>query len=210
MPYGVGSCRLFPAQRAGRDFFGQGVKVMTLNDTVDLALDPRFVGWRVVTTYNAGDARVRGAEFNVKHSLAALGGWGRHFSAFANGTKLQLEGNQDASFEGFIPLAANAGISFSRKPIMMMLKCNYHGTQKGTRFPSLGSDAFEYDDWLRTFDLNVECQLSSRVSLFLNGQNIFDAPNVRLRQGSETPDYARRFRVMTTGASFRAGIKGTF
>src|SRR5690606_32656292 len=85
------------------DFFGNEVTLATAEELVALGLDPRYEGWNLNTTFNSGDARVTGAEFNVRQALTPLGGWGRYVSVFANATKLKLEGSRTASFNAFIP-----------------------------------------------------------------------------------------------------------
>ena len=110
-----------------RDFFVNTVRIASAADTELLGLDPRYVGWRVSTTLNGGNARVYGAEFNVRHSLGALGAWGRPFSVFANGTKLVLEGPSEAAFNAFTPESLNWGFSYTRRPVSFMAKWNYRG-----------------------------------------------------------------------------------
>jgi iron complex outermembrane receptor protein len=205
---GVFSVGIF--QKEITDFFGNAVRIMSLNDTVELGLDARFVGWRVSTLFNSGDARVTGAEFNLKHSLQPLGGWARHFGVFLNGTKLHLEGNQVASFSEFIPETLNGGISFSRNPKIVMAKWNYRGRQTGSAQPGFGPDAFLYEDRRTTLDLNAEFQLRDRLSLFANVQNVFNAPIITLIEGSSTPHYAKRSLTSNSGTTITVGLKGTF
>ncbi|MSU50742.1 MAG: TonB-dependent receptor [Opitutus sp.] len=205
---GVFSCGVF--QKEISDFFGNAVRIMTLADTVELGLDPRFVGWSVRTLFNSGDARVTGVEFNLKHSLQPLGGWARHFSAFMNGTKLRLEGNQVASFGDFIPESLNWGVSFSRKPIIFMAKWNYRGRETGSAQPAFGPDAFLFEDRRTTLDLNTEFQWRKQMSLFANVQNVFNEPIITLIKGSATPRYAQRSLTSNSGTTITIGLKGTF
>ena len=66
-----------------------------------------------------GGARVTGVEFNVRQSLAPLGGIGRYFSVFANATKLKLEGSSSAAFTRFVPTSANWGVTFTKRPFTL-------------------------------------------------------------------------------------------
>jgi iron complex outermembrane recepter protein len=192
------------------DFFGTLVKVITPQDAEELELDSRYVGWTVSTQFNSGDARVRGVEINFKQSFEHTGGWGRHFSVFLNGTKLKTEGNQLASFSEFIPESANWGFSFKKNPIIFMAKWNYRGTQTGTAQPTLGPDAFLYEDARLTLDLNIIALTRKRLSFFTNVQNVFNAQQLTLARGSLTPHYASRRLTSTSGTTIIAGIKGTF
>ncbi len=192
-------------------FFGDAVKLATVQDLQALDLDPRYVGWQLSSTYNLpGVARVTGFEFNLRHSLRTLGPWGKYFQGFINGTKLQLNGDQDANFNGFIPESANWGFNFSRKPFAVMAKWNYRGEQRRNRVAALGADAFEYVKGRTTIDLNIDFQLRRDLFLYFNGQNILNVSEILYRYGSETPAYARRYQEMTHGVQLTLGLKGTF
>jgi iron complex outermembrane receptor protein len=194
-----------------KDFFGSVVKLATAADLALLDLDPRYQGWRLTTTYNLPDvARVTGFEFNVRHSLLPLGGWGRHFQAFANGTKLDLDGSQDAEFDSFVPESANWGVSFSRKPFAAMVRWNYRGRQQRGNIPALGPDAYEYVKGRVTLDINVDFQVRPNLFLYFNTQNVLNVPEILLRYGSQTPAYARRYQEMTHGVQLTLGVKGAF
>jgi TonB-dependent receptor len=192
------------------DFFGDSVKILTGADAAELDLDPRYVGWTVSTTFNSGDARVTGVEMNFKHSFEQMGGWPRYFSVFANGTKLRLEGHQLASFSEFIPESVNWGFSFKKNPAIFMAKWNYRGDQVGTAQPTLGPDAFLSERKRVTLDLNLIVLLNKRLSLFTNVQNAFNAPQLTMASGSQTPHYASRRLTATSGTIVILGVKGNF
>src|SRR5690606_21828118 len=50
------------------DFFGDDVRIATQADLDELGLDQRYLGWRLQTKFNSGDARITGAELNLRHS----------------------------------------------------------------------------------------------------------------------------------------------
>ncbi len=194
-----------------KDFFGDSVKLATAEDLVALDLDPRYVGWQLSTRYNLpGAAKVTGVEFNVRHSLRGLTRWGQYFQGFVNGTKLELEGDKEAEFGGFIPESANWGLSYSRKPLSVMAKWNYRGEQQRGALAGLGPDAYEFVKGRVTLDVNIDVQLRANLFLYFNGQNILDVPEIINRYGSETPAYARRYQEMTHAVQLTLGIKGTF
>ena len=176
-----------------------------------LELDPRYVGWQITTAFKVpGTARVDGVEFNARHSLAPFGAWGRHFSVFANGTKLKLKGGSDSDFSGFIPESANWGLDYTRRPFSVMLKWNYRGEQRQGRVAAFGPDAYEYSKARTRLDVNVDYQLRANLFLYASAQNVFDVPETLLRFGSQTPGYARVSQVLTTGVQLTLGVKGTF
>ena len=193
-----------------KNFFGNVVRIATLADTEEFGLDPRYVGWRVTTKINAGDASVSGVEFNVRQTLTGLGSWGRYFTAFVNGTKLYLEGSNAADFNNFTPESINGGLTFSKRPFQLMVKGNYRGKRRLGALPALGPDAYEYNDHYKSVDVNAEYQLTKSVTFYLSASDVFNSPKVTLRYGPSTPDYAKRYLTDHKGVSLSMGIKGTF
>ncbi|MBL9209842.1 MAG: TonB-dependent receptor [Opitutaceae bacterium] len=192
-----------------KNFFGSAVQIATPEVLDDLGFGPEYAGWDLSTQFNlSGIARVKGVEFNLRHSLAPLGVWGRPFQAFANATKLELQGSRQASFGGFIPESANWGLQFKRNPVTAMVKWNYRGLQKGAAVAAV--DGFEYSKARTTLDVNLEYDVTRSVSLYFNAQNIFNVPTVLLRYGDQTPEYARRYHITRYGAQLTLGVKGAF
>jgi TonB-dependent receptor len=193
-----------------KDFFANSVRLATAADLAELGLDPQYLGWQLSTKYNSGSARVAGAEFNARHSLAPLGRWGRNFTAFFNATKLELSGSQEADFAGFIPQNMNWGVTFARKPVTLVAKWNYRGEQKGAAFLAFGPDAFNYTQKRLTLDLSADYQINRRFSLNTNIRNLFNEYLTTVRYGSQTPAYAQPRQYKHFGVYFSAGLKGTF
>jgi iron complex outermembrane receptor protein len=197
-------------QKQIKNFFGSAVFISTLADTVALGLEPDYVNWRVSTRVNAGAAEVFGGEFSVRHSLAPLGRWGRFFTGFVNGTKLDLHGSNVADFAGFVPETLNWGVTYSRKPFQVMAKWNYRGKQRNGAQPAFGPDGFTWQERRIALDLNLEVQIRREMFLFINGQNVFNAPYITQIYGSQTPDYAKRSFTNHNGVGLTMGIKGSF
>jgi TonB-dependent receptor len=194
-----------------KDFFGTSAKIATEADLAEIGLDARYVGWQLNTKYNSGNARISGVEFNIRHSLHPLGGWGRYFSVFANGTKLWLEGEKDADFGGFIPGSLNWGFTFTKNPITFGARWSYLSPNRTGPIPAMGADAFQYAQFEHpTLDLNVSYQFGKRLSFFANAKNVTDEPRLLYRYGSETPDYARVFAYRRYSSIISIGLKGTF
>lgn len=193
-----------------RKFFGNSVRVATAEDLRELDIeDPRYVGWQLVTQYNLpGSARVTGVEFNVRHSLRGLGNWARNVQGFVNGTKLELAGNQDANFSGFIRESANWGLTYSPNPVSVMAKWNFRGRQRKDR--DTASNGFEYQVARITLDVNLEYQLRRNLQLYVTGQNVLNKYDTWQRYGPDTPDYAKNREIVGHGAQIMFGVKGTF
>jgi TonB-dependent receptor len=192
-----------------RDFFGSSTRLATADSLAEVGLGPEYAGWELVTQFNLpGVARVRGLEFSARHSLRPLGEWGRAIQVFANATKLELVGSQQANFTAFIPESGSWGASYHRGPLSFLAKWNYRGRQRGGVVT--GVNGFQYSQPRTTVDLNAEWQVRKNIGLYLSAQNIFNVPEVLLRYGPDTPGYARRYQVTTYGVQLSAGLKGSF
>ena len=205
---GVFSAGLF--RKDIKDFFANSVRIATLADTQELGLESKYVGWRLSTKYNAGAARVTGAEFSARQSLRGLGAWGQYFSAFANATKLKLDGGADADFGGFMPKSASWGFTFTKNPVNVIARWNYRGENRSGSLPTLGPDAFSYNEPRTALDLNLDYQYRRGLSFFANGRNVFNRLPILQRRGSQTPEYAKQYQIANYGVQLAVGLKGTF
>ncbi len=192
------------------NFHDDIVRLATAADLDLLDLDPRYAGWELRTTVNGGDARVDGVEFNIRQSLAPLGGWARYFSVFANATKLKLYGSRNAAFTRFIPESGSWGVTITRNPVTFMLKWNARGEQRQGSSLAQGPDAFLYQEKRTTMDVNLTYQFNRRIQLFANGRNIGNVHYNLLRYGSETPGFAKISSTNSYGVQWAFGVKGTF
>lgn len=193
-----------------KNFFGTNVSLATVENLEELGLSPRYEGWQMTRTINAGDASVTGAEVNFRQTLTQLGRWGRFFSVFANATKLKLKGSATASFTRFIPESVNYGVTFTKNPFTLMLNWNGRGEQRQFLSPAQGPDAYQYQEKRTTMDINATYQITRWLSLFVNGRNVGNVHFNLLRYGPTTPDYAKISSENSYGVQWAFGVKGTF
>ena len=196
------------------DFWGTDNRTVTQADIDTLGLPADTLGFDYSSRKNIGDAKIQGAEFSVRHNLEFMGEWGRSFTVFANATKLNLSGPNDADFAKFIEQSGNLGIDFSRKPLKISLKANYRGEQRlnnqtGGQYGATNGFREYYAP--RTFiDFNAEYTLSKKYTFFANARNITNKDQVLRRYNVDTPDYARTYRTENFGVQIAVGVKGSF
>jgi iron complex outermembrane recepter protein len=196
--YGLGAYR-----KEIDGFFQSVVAIATPEDIAFLGLDPRYVGYRVTTTYNLNAGSAKGLEANLRQPLDQIGAWGRNFEVFANAARFkQISGLYGQNF--------NAGATFRKKPFTVMAKLNHRTGSRGTKVAALGPDAYQFEGTRTVVDLSLSVALSRRLALFANGSNIFNDHPSAQRYGSETPEYAKFFRIQQFGAQYSLGIKGIF
>jgi iron complex outermembrane receptor protein len=191
-------------------FFFDSTRLATAQDLDELGLDPQYLGWEIVTRANGGASRTDGIEFNIQHSLQALGAWGRPFQVFVNGTKLKLYGEQRANFAGFTPESLNWGFNFNHRRLKVVARWNYTGERFRALVAALGPNGAQYTPRRTTMDLNVNFRLRPRLSAFANINNVFGVTDALLRYGDDTPAYARRTQDIDSSTLITVGVKGSF
>jgi len=213
LEYYTDSGGLFGASVFSKDiknFFGTFNRIATANDLAALGLPTEYAGWQMNTTINSGNASVRGMEISGSHELRGLTSWGQYFRVFANATKIELRGNRDADFSGFLPKTANLGITFSKKPFIVMTKWSWRAKQRTTPNATFGPDGYNHLKSITHLDLNIDYRFRRNMSLYVNARNFFNVPVQTLRYGSQTPDYAKVGQTKDYGAIFTIGLKGTY
>jgi len=193
-----------------QDFFGSSSKIASPELLNQLGLDQQYVGWAVNTKFNAGTARVSGAEFEIRQSLSSLGGWGKHFTVFTNATKVNLSGSSGADFSSFVKTTGNFGLTFATRRLEITPRISYRGNNRRNRVAALGRDGYVYFKPLTTLDISASYQLSRRLSFILSIVNVNNTPQRQAQYGAATPAYAKYTRSFDFGAQISAGITGTF
>lgn len=207
-PAGVLSVGVF--QKNITDFFGGIAKFVDQQDLNDYNLDPEYLGWDLTTTVNSGDAKIAGWEFNYSQQLTMLPSFWKNFSVFANGTFLDLSGNNTADFSGFIEKTGNWGVSYGGKRFNAKIKWNHRGEQFRSFRSGLGTDGAEYYDSRTYLDVNFDYKITDRITAFLNARNILNEQQLLQRYGDELPNYARDYQAEEFGVQYAIGIKGKF
>ncbi len=193
-----------------QNFFGDASRFATPAVLAELELPNNYLGWNIVTKFNSGDASITGGELNVKQQLTMLGKWGRAITLFANGTKLQLDGNPGASFTSFIPRSGNWGATVTYKRLSVTARWNYRGLDKRAPMAAYGVNGYEYIQARTVLDFTTSYQLTKRLSMVGSVNNVFNKPQRFLRYGDDTPKYAYQYAEQEYGISMAIGLRGSF
>lgn len=208
------------------DFWGNTASTITQTEIDNYALDASTLGYTLQTQTNVGAARIRGLEFNFTRPLDFLPSYGKYLSLSVNGTKLFLTGSNDADFNNFIPVAANASLSWNKKPVSLRVTYNYRGRQRGatagvsalqtgTAYGATAAIAqangfYEYYAPRYNIDVNAEYTYSKRLKFFFNARNITNTPQIIQRYSDNSPVYSYGYRQEEFAIQMSAGIKGSF
>ncbi len=211
---GVLSARVY--QRDISDFFGTALLPASDDLLEPYGIDPaqygEALGYQVSTTRNVGDARVSGMEFDYRQNLAFLPGWAKGFTVFANMTLQHLEGNQLATFTGFVGKTSNWGITYSRQRFTVRVAVNLRGLVKQGQINNAGTEpgTFAYLMPRRSADVSAEYRLTRKLAVYMSGRNVNEAIDDNVRYGPSTP----RDRIIQNrvhyGPTWYVGLKGTF
>ena len=131
-------------------------------------------------------------------------------SVFANATKLNLDGNKDADWRGFIEESANWGVSWNGQKFGAKVKWNYRGEQFRSPQSAYGTGGAEYYGDRLYLDLNFDYKFSKRLTVFMNARNVTNEPQIIQRYGDDTPSYAQDYQLEEFAVQYAIGIKGTF
>ena len=193
-----------------RNFFGDASRRATPEVLAELGLPDRYLDWNINSKFNSGDARITGAEINVRQNLRRLGRWGSYFTLFGNATKLSLKGNPGASFSSFIPKSGNWGFTFAMKRVTFTARWNHRGLDQRLPQAAFGPNGYEYIEARTVLDLNGSYQLTRTLSFVASATNVFNRPYRFLRYGDLTPAYARLYAEQEYGIQMAIGLRGTF
>jgi len=167
--------------------------------------DTFFAGWRVTTTYNAGDTRRTGYELDYSQQLAFLPKPFNNIRIFGNFTHVHFDNDADALKQS----RKNANGGFDAR--FGRFRGNVRATWAGTRLDVISSltganaGRREYVDDRLMFDCGGEFTLTKKITLFVNGRNITNAP---LRTYVIRPELP--LRTAKFGATWSAGLRSNF
>ncbi len=201
-PAGLVSVGLFQKEIKNFIFTAGGQTVAAGQDN---GFNGDYAGYSMTTQYNGGSAKVRGFELNYSQQFTFLPGWLGGFSAYANYTKMETEGNYGAGnaiavapnpkgkVAGFNPETSNVGLSYIRDRITVRLQFNHRARYLQTY--NVVDSQLVYRIRRDTLDVKTQYQFTRRVSGYLDVNNVLGEFETGQDRG---PRPAQR-RVLTPG-----------
>lgn len=170
---GVGVVSVGGFQKSIKDFIA--AQSTLIRGGPDNGFGGQYEGYNLVTQANLNRARIRGLEFDYTQVLSFLPGVFQGSSIFANFTVMDTSGRfADGSsvLPGFRPFLGNAGLALKYRRLLARASYKY---QAG------GLASFNVDPTLRTYntedktvDANLQYQLTSKVTVFVDVINVFN------------------------------------
>lgn len=185
-------------------FFQNDIKNLAVRDEFTAAEfgygdDPEYADYTFVSRSSAGESRrFRGMTVEYNQQLSFLPGALRGLGIYANYTRNYASLRRP----GMAPHMVNAGLSYAFRRINLRASL---GWTPETPYTTTGNT---FRDDRTKVDIGGSFRLTDRTSLFFQGRNVFNTPEVVLRTyGSLAPTVTRYTRE---GSDWAFGIKGSF
>jgi len=168
-----------------------------------------YASFELTTRVNGGFAEVRGLELAYQQQFTFLPGWMKGFGAFANYTQLEAEGDYGEgrvgstnSITGFVPRAANLGLSYIRTPLSFRVQVKHRGRFLNSYNASAPRLVWGVDQ--TTVDIKMVYNLNRRFGLYFDAYNIFNDAERKFEWEYGRPQNIRKDSVMIlTGINAR-------
>jgi iron complex outermembrane recepter protein len=205
-----------PAGLISVSFFKKDIKDYIITQEVgvipfgdDNGYDGNYGGYRLFTSVNAGNAMVKGWEFDYRQQFTFLPGLFRGLGLAGNYTRLETEGNFGATFRttneipGFTPRTANVSLTYTYSRFSGRVTTSYTGQTIRTYSTTVPNRIYRKP--ITTTNLNLSYRLSRAATLFCDVSNIFETGPSFYRY---IPERVYEIRFLPSAVSF--GVNGQF
>lgn len=193
------------------DFIATGVAVGTIGTGNDNGFNGEYAGLTILSTANAGRAKVKGWEFTYQQQFTFLPGLLRGLGASANYTVISAHGDFGTTgllstdeVDGFIPKTGNASLSWRYKKFSTRVLYNFTSDYIVTyTAASVGRNLYRYG--MKTYTAGVAYQVKPSLAFTIDVANLTNEPQ---RQYRGNPDQMERTIINGTRITF--GVNGRF
>jgi TonB-dependent receptor len=175
----------------------------------DNGFDGNYEGYRFFSSTNAGNARVKGWEFDYRQQFTFLPGLLRGLGVAGNYTRLETEGNFGGTFRrtgeiaGFTPRSANVSLTYTYRRFTGRVTTSYTGQTIRTFSTTLANRIYRKP--MTTTNVNLSYKLNRYATLFCDVSNIFETGPSWYRY---IPERVYEIRFMPSAVTF--GVNGQF
>ncbi len=189
----------------------------------DLSLEPSFLNFQSTTWVNDGKGKISGLEFEGRQPLDAwlpqmlrgisvIGSYNyNHLSKFN-----YANGNIATDFSNFYETQVKGSLSYRRGKIGATVGAirngrvfrQYDGIAASATSPAVGGIRF-YPAYT-TVDFSLDFAVTKWAKLFVSGRNVTNAQKTRYRVVDGAPSWSNFQIANNLGATYTAGVSGTF
>jgi len=201
-----------------KDYIRTVGRLVTQEDIANFQLPSDTLGFDLSTQANGGEATVNGVEFAIQQRLDFIPKPIGEFSAFINGTFLDIEGTfggttKVTDLAGFVKDTYNVGLTYQKGPLLTSLKFTHKGKELLGPYTSNNASAIgdveQFNDTFDTVDFDLEYSFSRAYVLYFAARNIGNASQDRVYE-SKKADLRILSQSEEYGIQFSFGVKGTF
>lgn len=193
------------------DYIVSGIHAGTIASGADNGYNGEYSGFTRLTAANAGLAIVQGWEFSYQQPFTFLPGILKGTGISANYTVIDTHGDfgtanhlSTGQVAGFIPRTGNASLSWRYRAVSGRILANYMADHIMS-YSAAGSALNLYRKKRTMVSAGLAYQLRSTLSLTLDVDNVFNAPQIFYRGVPE-----RRQRTVLNGTTISVGMSGRF
>lgn len=167
-----------------------------------------YAGYTLTTQYNGGSARIRGFELAYQQQFTFLPGIWSGLGVFANYSRNETYGNYGGAtattqVAGFIPEAANFGISYIRGRASLRFQFAHVGKYLISVSPSRAR--LQYIRGRDILDIKTVFKIAPNFDFYLDVNNLFNATEYNYAYEGDRRSYNYK-----TGPQFLAGVNARF
>jgi TonB-dependent receptor len=182
-----------------------------ISSGADNGFEGQYAGYELRSKANGGFARIKGWEANYQQRFAFLPGWWNGFGLFANYTWLDTKGDYGGStvqttstLPGFVPRAANVGISYIRDKINFRVIYGFNG--KALQAYNAAVNLRRWKLPTHRIDIKLKYLLTRNLDIYLD---LYNVTNDKLRYVWGVYDRPQNI-LDRNDPQIHAGINGRF
>jgi TonB-dependent receptor len=180
--------------------------------------DPQYLGYQVSTLENDGNARLDGAEFEVRQPLDVFlphwASWARGFEITGsfnyNDLKKRPGENISNDFSTFYEKQTKAFLSYRHKKLSLNGGIINYGRVYRQREDAAGHYGVRIYPPYNQVDFNMEYSVTKWAKLFFSGRNVTGTRKLRERVVEGAPEWSRVQIENNLGVTYTAGVTGSF
>lgn len=188
----------------------QGNNIVLLNSAADAAtfdLDAQYAGYNVGTLFNSGEARIDGAEYEMRQSLdRILPHWAKALTASITYSYTNLIGQPPNSDLGSVYVYRGpVFLTYSSRKFRGSLGYLRNGPNSNGVNSAAGVASIQTQVPEDMFDFNAAYRITKKIQIFASGKNILGEWRLREARYPGVPNYAALNSSTNRGVTFTLG-----
>jgi len=182
------------------------------SDAADFGISPQYIGYNVSSMFNNGNARIDGAEFEMRQPLdRILPHWAKGVTASVTYSYTNLIGQAPNSDLGSVyDYRGTVFLTYSHKKFKGSIGYLRNGPNSNGVNTAAGVTSIQTQVPQDMFDFSAEYRFARYLQVFASGKNILGEWRLREVRYPGIPNYAALNSSTNLGITFTVGIKGEF